>query len=158
LPEGWVAKVISEFAQDPKLVALSGPYIYHDLSPMLNRVIKFYYALGLLFVNIDQLLFKKGAMLQGGNFILKRSALEAIGGYRVDVFDFYGEETDVATRISKVGKVKWTFALPMVTSGRRLKNEGVIRIACRYGINYLWPIIFGRPFTKINRDIRQKTN
>lgn len=94
-------------------------------------------------------------MLQGGNFVLKRTALEAIGGYRVDKFDFYGEETDVAMRIEKVGKVKWTFSLPMKTSGRRLKNEGVIRIGLRYGINYIWPIIFGRPYTRVNADIRK---
>jgi glycosyltransferase involved in cell wall biosynthesis len=155
LPVGWIAKVLAEFEKDPKLVALSGPYIYYDLSPAINFLSKFFYAIGLVVVWFDQLFFKKGAMLQGGNFILRRTALEAIGGYRVDLFDFYGEETDVAMRIEKVGKVKWTFSLPMETSGRRLKNEGTIRIALRYGINYLWPIIFGRPYTKINADIRK---
>ncbi len=155
LPLGWVTKVLTEFEKDPKLVALSGPYIYYDLSPVISSLSKIFYAIGLAVVWFNQLFFKKGAMLQGGNFILKRTALEAIGGYRVDKFDFYGEETDVAMRIEKVGKVKWTFALPMKTSGRRLKNEGVIRIALRYGINYLWPIIFGRPYTKVNADIRK---
>ncbi|MFA6476014.1 MAG: glycosyltransferase [Candidatus Paceibacterota bacterium] len=155
LPVGWVAKVLMEFENDSKLVALSGPYIYYDLSPAVNFLSKFFYAIGLAVVWFDQLFFKKGAMLQGGNFILRRTALEAIGGYRVDLFDFYGEETDVAMRIEKVGKVKWTFSLPMETSGRRLKTEGTIRIALRYGINYLWPIIFGRPYTKVNKDLRQ---
>lgn len=154
LPKGWVAKVLAEFEKDSKLVALSGPYIYYDLSPVINFLSKFFYMIGLIVVWFDQFFFKKGAMLQGGNFVLRRTALEAIGGYRVDLFDFYGEETDVAMRVEKVGKVKWTFALPMETSGRRLKTEGTLRIALRYGVNYIWPLIFGRPYTKVNVDFR----
>ena len=93
-------------------------------------------------------------MLQGGDFILRRSALEKIGGYRFEQFDFYGEETDVAMRICEVGKIKFTFGLPMLTSGRRLKGEGALLVIARYAINYFWTILFGRPYTKKNKDIR----
>ncbi len=160
LPLGWIDTVFAEFKNDDKIVALSGPYIYYDLSKSVNFMIKFYYGLGKIICGVTQLFFKKGAMVQGGNFILKRSALEKIGGFNVAEFDFYGEDTDIAIRMSKVGKVKFTFALPMTTSGRRLKGEGVIRMSLKYGINYLWPILFGKPYTNTYLDIRpnsQKT-
>src|ERR1700692_1544059 len=33
LTPGWVERVLAEFAAEPKLVALSGPFIYYDLTP-----------------------------------------------------------------------------------------------------------------------------
>ena len=29
--EGWLGRVLHEFQRDPRLVALSGPYIYYDV-------------------------------------------------------------------------------------------------------------------------------
>ena len=46
-------------------------------------------------------------MVQGGNFIVKRMALASIGGIS-DKFTFYGEDTDIARRMSKVGDVVFT--------------------------------------------------
>jgi glycosyltransferase involved in cell wall biosynthesis len=154
IPAGWIEKVFAEFERDPHLVALSGPYIYHDLPWWFNQSSKIFYRLGLLFTYFNFNRARHGAMLQGGNFILRRSALEKIGGYRFEQFDFYGEDTDVAMRICEVGKVKFTFSLPMLTSGRRLAKEGMLRVAGRYAVNFVWPILFGRPFTKKNVDIR----
>jgi len=53
------------------------------------------------------------------------------GGFDTSI-TFYGEDTDVARRISRVGTVKWTFKLPMYTSGRRLAHDGVMRTGIRY--------------------------
>ena len=33
LTPGWVDTVLTTFAEEPKLVALSGPFVYYDLSP-----------------------------------------------------------------------------------------------------------------------------
>ena len=93
-------------------------------------------------------------MLQGGNFIVRRSALEKIGGYNLE-FDFYGEDTDIACRLHKIGEVVFTFNLPMHTSGRRLAKEGIFAAGIRYGINHFWTIFFKKPFTKKFIDIRK---
>ncbi len=92
-------------------------------------------------------------MLQGGNFILRRSALDRAGGFDLH-FDFYGEDTAIAKRMSSQGEVKFTFLLPMRTSGRRLKAEGMITMGIRYGLNFLWTILFTRAYSKENKDIR----
>lgn len=147
LPSSWIGKVFQEFSKDEKLVALSGPYYYYDLPKHYNFFVKLYYFPGYIFHLFNQYILKKGAMLQGGNFVLKRSALEKIGGFNLDI-KFYGEDTDIARRIQKVGKVKFDFFFIMTTSARRLKKEGLLRTAKNYVINYFWVIIFKKPFTQ----------
>lgn len=135
MPEGWIGKVLAEFEKNDKLVALSGPYILYDKSFLFNAGVWFYYLMGYVAHLVNQYVLHIGAMLQGGNFILRRSALEKIGGYNMAV-QFYGEDTDMATRIQKVGEVKFTFSLPMRTSGRRLSKEGTLKTAYKYAINF----------------------
>ena len=93
-------------------------------------------------------------MVQGGNFVLSRAALEAIGGYDTSI-TFYGEDTDIARRLHSAGKVLFTFDLKMLSSARRLKHEGMITIAFRYAVNYFWTTFFKRPFTREHIDIRE---
>ena len=156
LPSGWIEKVLEEFSKDEKLVALSGPFVYYDLSRWTNVLVKFFYGLGYATHVINHALLGVGAMLQGGNFVLRRSALVAIGGFNVNI-EFYGEDTDIARRIQKIGKVKFTFGLPMPTSGRRLKEEGVIATGIRYTANYFWVTFLKKPLTKKHQDIRIDT-
>ncbi len=151
----WFQKVFSEFSKDKHLVALSGPFIYYDL-PILKRTLTRLFYMAGYFSYIINGLFGAGAMLQGGNFIVRRTSLEQIGGFDTSI-DFYGEDTDVARRIGKVGKVKWTFGLPIYASGRRLANEGVIISGARYAMNYFYMLLYKKPFTKIHTDIRIKS-
>ncbi len=155
LTDGWLATVLDEFARDEQLVALSGPFIYYDLSPFTRSLVKVFYGIGYLTHTINHRVFHVGAMLQGGNFVIRRDAWERAGGFDTSI-EFYGEDTDVAKRLSREGRVKWTFALPVKTSGRRLKAEGVIWMSIKYTTNYLWITWFGRPFTKKYKDIRPK--
>ncbi|MBU6490722.1 glycosyltransferase family 2 protein [Patescibacteria group bacterium] len=153
LPEGWLATVLAEFGRDEKLAALSGPFIYHDLSYFQRALVRIFYLFGYLSHLVNQHIFHKGAMLQGGNFVVRRTFLEQAGGFDTSI-EFYGEDTDVARRISKVGRVKWTFALPMYASGRRLAKEGIITSGLRYAGNYLYTLVRGRPLTATHTDIR----
>ncbi len=153
LPQGWVTKVLRAFETDRTLVALSGPYIYYDLSLLNRALVKLFYFFGYVFYLINHFILHKGAMLQGGNFILRRTALDKIDGFDTSI-EFYGEDTDIANRISKVGKVRWTFSLPMYTSGRRLKEEGVLRMGYKYALNFLVVTFRGKPHTKDYKDIR----
>ncbi len=155
LTPGWIKKVFEEFSRDQKLLALSGPFIYYDLSPKTLFLIKFFYYVGYLTYLINHFIFRTSAMLQGGNYVVKKSALESIGGYDTKI-EFYGEDTDIARRVNKIGKVKFTFNLPMYSSGRRIKGEGPFTIGLRYTLNYFWVILFKRPFSMNSADIREK--
>ena len=152
IPRGWIRRVMESFEADPKLVALSGPFIYYDAPWSVRFFTRVFYYISFALNTAAPWLFP---VVQGGNFVVRRTALEKIGGYRGDL-NFYGEDTDVAVRMNKVGKVRFTFKLPTKSSGRRLAKEGGFTIALRYTMNYFWIIFFHRPFTKTSDDVRLK--
>ena len=154
MPIGWIDTVLAEFDRHTRLVALSGPYYYYDVSTFVHASTWFWYRVGYVSHWVNQYVLRRGAMLQGGNFIVRRSALEAIGGYNLE-FDFWGEDTDIARRMCVVGEVKFSFALTMPTSGRRINQEGMLTTAGRYAINYVWALLFDKPFTHDVKDIRE---
>lgn len=153
LTSGWLSTVLERFAKHPELVALSGPFIYDDLSAWARLLTKTFYALGLMSSRASELLEGRGAMLQGGNFVLRRSALDKIGGFNTAI-EFYGEDSDIARRIATQGDVEWTFDLPVYSSGRRLKEEGILRTGATYAANHLAISLTGKPMTKQYTDIR----
>jgi glycosyltransferase involved in cell wall biosynthesis len=161
LTPGWVAQVLSTFDQaeqrtDAKrpLVALSGPVLYYDLTPRQRVLVHIFYLTAWITYAINRYILRVGSMVQGGNFITSRAALQAIGGFNTAI-SFYGEDTDIARRLNAVGEVRFTFDLKMFSSARRLKNEGMITMAARYSINYLWTTFFKRPFTDTYVDVRE---
>ncbi len=154
LAPGWIRKVFGEFSRDPKLLALSGPFIYYDLPRGINFLVKnIFYPISYLTYLVVRFVFGVGAMLQGGNYVVRRSALEAVGGYDTSI-EFYGEDADIAMRVNKIGKVKFTYSLPIYASGRRLAKEGVFTMGIRYGTNYLSMLFFKKPSSKTSTDIR----
>ncbi len=153
LTPNWINKVVDAFSEDEGLVAFSGPFIYYDLSYGMNAFVRAFYYVGYVSYLINRFVLRIGSMLQGGNFVVRRSGLDAIGGYDTAI-EFYGEDTDLARRLNKVGKVRFTFKLPMYSSGRRLQKEGMFRIGTRYAFNYFYTLFYGKPYTKTHIDIR----
>jgi GT2 family glycosyltransferase len=150
LTHGWIEKVLREFNKDPNLVCLSGPFIYYDLSIWTRILVNLFYGLAFATYLINRFVLRVSSLVQGGNFVIK-TALERVGGFDTTI-DFYGEDTDVARRLNKVGHVKFIFALPAYASGRRLAKEGAIRTGLRYSMNYIWVSFSGKPLTKkLNR-------
>jgi cellulose synthase/poly-beta-1,6-N-acetylglucosamine synthase-like glycosyltransferase len=157
LTPDWIKKVLKAFEDDPDLVGYSGPFIYYDL-PWVSRVAtRLWYIIGHSFHVIWRIFTGREAMLQGGNFVLRRSALEKIGGFDTTI-SFYGEDTDIAKRMSKVGKVRFSFNLPILASGRRMAKDGVFITGWRYAINHFWVLAFDQPYTKEYSDVRTGQN
>ncbi len=155
LTPGWVAKVLATFAETPDLAALSGPLLYYDLTPKQAKMVRLFYAIAWGTYIINRHVLRVGSMVQGGNFVVERRALEAIGGFNLAI-SFYGEDTDIARRLSQVGVVRFTLDLKMFSSARRLKQEGMLTIAIRYSINYFWTTFLKRPFTHHHIDVREQ--
>ncbi len=154
LTPGWISRVIAAFDAEAKLAALSGPFIYYDLTPRQRVLVQVFYATAFVTYLLNRYVFRVGSMVQGGNFVVRRSALEQIGGFNLAIH-FYGEDTDLARRLHTVGRVRFTFALKMFSSARRLKHEGILTMAARYSMNYLWTTFFAKPFTDTHIDIRE---
>lgn len=153
MPTGWVAKAEQEFAHDKKLACISGPFIYYDLPRRVRALVRIFYILSYMTSFAGRIFLRKSTVIQGGNYIVRRSALQAIGGLDPSI-TFYGDDTDLALRLSKVGTVKFSFAMPILTSGRRLAKEGVWMMGLRYTLNNFWMILFHRPWTMSSEEIR----
>ena len=148
MPEGWFETVLEEFSKDPNLAALSGPYIYYDISPFNKFLVKLYWK----FLAIPSY-YISGYMVVGGNFAIRKSVLDKMNGFDTTI-EFYGEDTNIARRASKFGKVKFRIDFPMHTSGRRLTGYGVFKMALIYGSNFLSEAILHRPLGRKYTDVR----
>jgi len=153
IPEGWLDTAVAEFDTSPGLVALSGPFVHYDVSKSARIVVAVFYRFAFATYLLVRFVFRAGSMMQGGNFVVLKRALDAADAFNPK-FNFYGEDTELARRLSKVGSVKFSFDLPAFSSGRRLLAEGLFRVAFQYSVNYLWTVLFKRPFTLTWFDFR----
>ena len=148
MPPTWVTTVKKEFAKHPEMVSLSGPFHYYDL-PTSKKII----AEGLWTLTAMPTFWMVGFMVLGANFVAKREALLRIGGFDANI-SFYGEDTDIARRLSKVGKARFSMGFFIIGSGRRLLEEGIIRTFSRYAMNYFSTALRHKPLTQQHKDIR----
>lgn len=148
MPCGWITRVLHEFEMESDLVCISGPYRYYDASLVARALVWLYWRL--LAVPAYWLF---GYMAVGGNFATRQDALENIGGFDTRIA-FYGEDTNIARRLSRVGSVKFSLSLIMLTSARRLKAKGVLRMALTYCVNFISEALLHKPSTIRYEDIR----
>jgi len=146
LNEGWIEAVFEEF-RDSSVVALSGPRHYYDM-PKFKKLLADH---GWWFAPITYRIV--GYMILGGNFVARRDVLERMGGFNTDI-KFYGEDTDIARRLSEFGKVVFKMNFLVQSSGRRLMKEGVFKTYWVYGVNYAWEVFFKKPYTEHYQDVR----
>jgi glycosyltransferase involved in cell wall biosynthesis len=148
MPEHWVEKVFEVFKKNPHVVAFSGPAHYWDatLVQKLTLALSWWSTAPLMY-------FVVGYMIYGAHFVARKDALEKIGGFDTSIA-FYGEDTDIAKRLSKVGKVLFRMDFYILSSARRFAKEGFLRTNITYSMNFIWPALTGKPWSTHYRDIR----
>lgn len=128
----WLARGVPYF-NDQKIAAIGGPYDYHDAGAFFRFgslfIVKTIYKAMSVVVQLP--LIRAGALLIGGNNMIRASVLQRCGGYNT-ALTFYGEDTDTAKRVVRHGKVLFLPSWTMKSSARRFKSEGVIRLEARY--------------------------
>ena len=153
LMPGWIDRAEREFAKDPTLVCISGPFIYYDLPFAVRMLVRGFYIGTYLVYLANNFIFRNTSMIQGGTEIVRRTALAKIGGHDVNL-TFYGDDADLARRLRAVGVVRWSFDFAMRSSGRRLAKEGTFTMGWRYALNYFWITFFNKPFTMTSTEVR----
>ena len=146
---GWFARVKKEFEKNPRLVCLSAPYNLYDVSKWKRVLVWSWW--NLLAYPTYRLLMQY--MVLGANFVAKRSVLLKIGGFDESVA-FYGEDTNIARRLHKVGKVKFLRKSLVNSSARRIEAEGMLKIGLKYGFNFISEIVRHKPLTQDYKDYR----
>ena len=148
MPEGWVETVVSEFSKNKNLVCLSGPNSYYDISNLNNLCVKVFWQIFAMPVY-----YAVGYMVLGANFAIKKDTLDQMDGFDTSI-EFYGDDTDIARKASKYGKVKFKSSFTIETSGRRLKNQGVYITGLVYAKNFFSEVFYHKPSTKDYQDYR----
>ena len=110
-------------------------------------ITKFYYALAK--ISNDHI----GVFLQGGNALIRKSALDEVGGYDTSIA-FYGEDTMTAKRIQHLGKIVFNPRMITTTSPRRLKEQGLIKTSWLYISNYFSVTFKNKSTTNNYKDFR----
>jgi glycosyltransferase involved in cell wall biosynthesis len=147
MPAGWIEQIEQQFAKDKGLACLSGPYDYYDLPRARRAIASAWFVAAWPIYRVFQYL------VVGGNFAIRRSTLDAMGGFDVSI-EFYGDDADVARRARKFGRVLFSRRLVMPTSGRRLEQEGYFKSAFTYLANFLAIAFSGRPLTRGYNQVR----
>jgi glycosyltransferase involved in cell wall biosynthesis len=153
-PLTWLERVEARFAGDPKLTALSGPYRYYDWDWSGRLLIRAY---DFTIAPATQLLVKYvlrlGTIFYGGNFAVRREALEEIGGFDTSI-EFHGEDTNVGRRLYRAGKVGLYHDCYLYTSARRYLAMGKGAVFRLYVRNFTSELLHHRPRDTSHLDVR----
>ncbi|KKW19279.1 MAG: family 2 glycosyl transferase [Parcubacteria group bacterium GW2011_GWA2_51_10] len=144
----WLSAALGHISKRPEAIALSGPVKYHDGPHALRRVIEI-----VQFIILPATSVTTGFLILGGNFIARRDAIAAIGGFDRAI-SFYGEDADLGRRLSKHGVCLFRNDFFIFTSARRLLADGIVRTLFTYMANYISVVARRKPLTARYTDAR----
>lgn len=137
-PKEWLTRALALLNADEGTVAATGSYDYTPKPFWWGKPVNDLYTYILIPTTSKLLgLLDRGVMV-GGNAIIKRSALEEIGGFNTSI-PFHGDDTDTANRLLKVGKVRYGAKMTVPSSSRRLIINGVGKTLKKYARHALLP-------------------
>ena len=149
-----LARIEHHFLRDESLLALSGSYRHYDWNWWGRTLIRLY---DFTVAPATQLLVKYvlriGTVFYGGNFAVRRDALEAIGGFDTSI-EFHGEDTNLGRRLNAAGRVALYYDCYLYTSARRfvaMGNGAVFRLYVR---NFTSELLHHRPKDSTHLDVR----
>ena len=153
-PLTWLERVERRFVRDATIVATSGPYRFYDWDWVGRTMIRAY---DLTVAPLTQLLVYRllgiGTLFYGGNFAVRREALDAIGGFDPAI-DFHGEDTNLGRRLVRVGKVSMAPECWLYTSARRYRAMGKRHVVRLYVRNFWSELVHHRPRDRQQVDVR----
>lgn len=153
-PVTWLASIERRFQRSPDLLALSGPYRYYDWDWWGRLLIRAY---DVTLAPATQILVKYvlriGIVFYGGNFAVRREALERIGGFDTSI-EFHGEDTNLGRRLFAAGKVALVHDCYLYTSARRYVAMGKGTVFRLYVRNFTSELLHHRPKDATHVDVR----
>jgi len=153
-PLTWLERVEAHFARDRTLIAMSGPYRYYDWDWWGRLLIRAYdFTVAPATQVLVKYVLRLGTIFYGGNFAVRRDALEQIGGFDTSI-EFHGEDTNLGRRLSRIGKVGLYHDCYLFTSARRYVAMGKGAVFRLYVRNFTSEILHHRPRDTSHLDVR----
>jgi GT2 family glycosyltransferase len=144
-PGDWLKRGAALF-RSREVVGVSGPIDYYDAKNSARFPLRFLHrnVFPCLHYLTHEILHAGGLMI-GGNAFLRADKMEEIGGFDTTIA-FYGDDTDTACRLAKTGRLLFKGDLVVRSSARRFQKQGYLKITLKYFSNFLWVLLFKRPF------------
>ena len=153
-PLTWLARIERRFEHDPRLLALSGPYRFYDWDWWGRLLIRAYdFTLAPATQILVKYILRIGTVFYGGNFAVRREALERIGGFDTSI-EFHGEDTNLGRRLFAVGKVGLFHDCYLHTSARRYVAMGKGPVFRLYVRNFTSELLHHQPKDSTHVDVR----
>jgi glycosyltransferase involved in cell wall biosynthesis len=153
-PLMWLARVADRFERRPAVVAVTGPYRFYDWDRIGPALVRLY---DLAVAPPTHVLvhhaFGVGAILYGGNFAVRRAALDRINGFDRSI-EFHGEDTNLGRRLTPHGQVDVAGECWVWTSARRYRAMGKRQVFGLYVRNFWSEILRHRPADRTHVDVR----
>lgn len=124
-PPGWLSEIVKSFENDPELIAVGGPVLPLESTGLVNII---YYPASIIYMYFLRAL-GRGYLFT--NTAVKKEVFYKLKGFRTDI---YGEDTDLALRLTKEGKVKINVRMYCYTSIRRVRALGIKDFILKYVI------------------------
>jgi len=135
----WISAGVKQL-HEPGVVAVTGPYDYFDGNLLMRAFTWLSQCLVYPAVNTMVQLAQRGGIIIGGNTFVKASVLRDCGGYNT-AFTFYGDDVDIASRVSVRGWINYSGRLSLRSSSRRYKAIGFFSVMKKYQACF-WDVIF----------------
>lgn len=153
-PLTWLARVEARFANDRSLLAISGNYRFYDWDWWGRTLLRAYdLTLGPATHVLVKYILRIGVVFYGGNFAVRRLALEQIGGFDTRI-EFHGEDTNLGRRLFALGRVELRYDCFLYTSARRYNAMGKGAVFRLYVRNFVSEILYHRPKDTVHLDVR----
>jgi len=154
-PLTWLARVEQRFRRDPSLIALSGPYRFYDWDWWGRTLIRAYdFTLAPATQVLVKHVLRIGTIFYGGNFAVRRDALDRIGGFDTSI-EFHGEDTNLGRRLFAIGRVGLFHDCYLHTSARRYVAMGKGAVIRLYVRNFTSELLHHRPRDLSHLDVRR---
>ena len=153
-PSTWLERIERRFARDAQLLALSGNYRFYDWDWWGRTLLRAYdFTLGPATHVLVKYILRIGVVFYGGNFAVRRSALDRIDGFDTTI-EFHGEDTNLGRRLSRVGNVELRYDCFLYTSARRYNAMGKGAVFRLYVRNFVSELLHHRPKDTVHVDVR----
>ncbi len=119
VPPNWISGVMKYF-DDPKVVAVSGPWRVEDVKGFTKFFLNNFQDIGVL----PYTLVTGMHWLTGFHMAIRKDAYKKCGGFDPDLNAH--EDIDISERLRKIGKIAYARDVVVVQSGRRFK-KGLVR-------------------------------
>ena len=119
IPTNWLKKIKIHLEQK-NIVGVAGPYRLRHLVSYQNTFSAFCHLL----------IMKSTHLLCGGSMAFSKKAYEKVGGFTKELL--YGEDIDISLKLRKIGRLKPSWDLRVIESGRRYEQQGYLETIHEY--------------------------